>query len=295
MWRLRVFHAARRAERALLPARLASSPLATKISARLDRAWSQWLLRGSGEDVTIAIEGGTLLLPKRYIQHYVMHEYEPVTQRAFLNALAPGMVVVDVGAHIGYFTVLASRHVGPSGRVHAVEPSEENLWYLRENIARNGLTNVTVHPVAAGSAHGKREFHVTEASDSHGFYNHPHAATLQTIEMEQAPLSDLVTGHVDLLKIDVEGAEIEVLSGIGSMLAQRGALALCVEWNPSCMKNAGYDPLDLPRKMWELGFERIEVLDDLKGGRPPLDEVSSLVASGAVPHFWYVNLWSRRS
>lgn len=294
MWRISAFQAGRRAVRTLLPSRLSGSSIGKIVASRLDEAWSQLLLKGLSGDVTLRINGATLLIPSRYIPHYVMRRYEPVTLSAFLGSLTPGMVVADVGAHVGYFTVLASRLVGATGRIHAVEPSEENLRYLRENIARNELTNVTVHPVAAGSSHRKRAFHITESSDSHGFYNHPYAKTVRTIEVEESPLGDLVIDRVDVLKIDVEGAEVEVLAGIETILSRNDELRLCVEWNPSCMKNAGRDPFDLLARMRALGFEQIDVLDDLDARRPSLDEVSALVASDSTPRFWYVNLWSRR-
>src|SRR5436190_10169916 len=72
------------------------------------------------------------------------------------RAAGPGAIVVDVGAHVGYNTIYASRRVGPSGRVVAIEPAADNLRILRENVAINGIANIVVEPVAAGAGGASR-------------------------------------------------------------------------------------------------------------------------------------------
>lgn len=203
------------------------------------------------------------------------------------------MVVVDVGANIGYYTLLAAREVGITGVIHAVEPCEENLGFLRKNVNSNELDNVLIHTCAAGRDSRRRGFHITGSSDSHGFYHHPYTETIETVEVAQAPLDNLVEGKVDLVKIDVEGAEIEVLEGMKRIIAENPELVLILEWNPACIRNAGHDPLVLPDHLNELGFN-VQVLDDLAKRTYALEDVSAAVQSGQVPHFWYVNLLARR-
>jgi FkbM family methyltransferase len=104
--------------------------------------------------------------------------YEPITIQWLANVLRPGMVVVDVGAHVGYFTMVMARGVGESGRVYSVEPASDNLRFLRSNIERNRAANVIVVPYAAGAEKRARDFHVTRFSEDHGFSEHPIAETV---------------------------------------------------------------------------------------------------------------------
>jgi hypothetical protein len=86
-----------------------------------------------------------------------------------------------------------------------------------------------------------------------------------------------------------------VLEGMSRIINENRNLIVWVEWMPACMKNAGYDPADLPAYLERLGFGDIQVLDDHDMKRRPLDEVLPLVRSGNLPSSWYVNLLARRS
>lgn len=265
-----------------------------KIRHFVKRKWF-WLSHDpSADSVRTRRYGVNLCLPRRFVNHYVFHNYEPVTRKALMGAVRPDGTFVDVGAHIGFYALLAAKKNGPSGKVHAVEPSEENLEYLRENLTLNGIVNVDVHPFAVGAVHEKRTFHLTGSSDSHGFYKHPLTETVREITVQCVPLDEIVSEKVELIKIDVEGAELEALEGMKRILAENRRLTLCIEWNPACMRNAGYEPLDLPAELLRQGFA-IKVLDDTENRILSLDEARELVRSGAAPDTWYVNLWAERS
>lgn len=254
----------------------------------------KWM-RSRIQTVTIRLPGVKLMMPKRFLDHYVQSDYEPVTQATFHELLRPGMVVIDVGAHIGYFTILSSNLVGDLGRVHSVEPCDENLSYLRRNVALNERENVQIYAYAAGKERAQRTFHITGSSDSHGFNPHPMTTTIKTIDVTEMPVDEIVSGRVDAVKIDVEGVEIMVLDGMSRILSDNPDVVLWVEWMPACMRNAGYDPLDLPRRLQSLGFANVEVLDDHGKYRGPVEEFLAKVASGDLPTNWYVNLLARRS
>jgi hypothetical protein len=107
-------------------------------------------------------------------------------------------------------------------------------------------------------------------------------------------LDDLIEGPIHAAKIDVEGAELLVLKGMERILAENPDIILWVEWMPACMRNAGFDPVDLPAKLEQLGFRSITVLDDRASTSKPLAEVLPEVSSGTLPDHWYVNLLARR-
>ena len=291
---VRAFQIARALRRWLDRWGLAELPLLGGVARRVRRRWFEGSYADEEAVVTVRVDGLRLALPGRFLPHFVFQDYEPVTKHAVRELLRPGMTVIDVGAHIGYYTVLAGKLVGETGRVHAVEPAAENLEILRQNIDLNRVRRVTLHPYAAGRERGRRAFHLTGSSDSHGFYPHPLTKTVRTIEVDVVPLDEVVHGPVHLVKVDVEGSEIEVLRGMRRILTENPEVALGIEWNPACMRSAGVDPLELPRVLQELGFGRIDVLDDHGRRIRRLDEVLPRVRTGEVPRSWYVNLWARR-
>ena len=170
-------------------------------------------------------------------------------------AARPGATVVDVGANIGYNTVYASRRVGAAGRVVAVEPAADNVRILRENVAANALDNVVVHAVAAGRAPGVRNLFLRgDTSAVNSFFRESVYASVTGVEsVRVVPVDDLVEGDADLVKIDVEGAELDVLAGMARLL-RNPRIQLIVEWHPGLQEAAGRAADELPRFLLERGF-----------------------------------------
>lgn len=260
----------------------------------LRRRWF-WLRRDrEASAVDAKVSGFRIRLPPRFVDSFVFDRYEPMTDALLADVLRPGMVVLDVGAHVGYYTLVAARAVGPSGKVHAFEPCAETLSLLRANVRANGFENVEIHPYAAGSSDSRRPLHVTGSSDSHGLFPHPLTETLRTTEVRTVPVAQIVPGPVDLVKIDVEGAEFEALDGMRDLVSGDGPSVLIVEWNPACLRNAGRDPLELPRYLETLGFTNITVLDDRRRQVRSVSDAREEIVGGSPP-WWYVNLWATRS
>jgi FkbM family methyltransferase len=176
-------------------------------------------------------------------------------QRLIDVATRPGDIFVDVGAHIGYNTLYAASKVRSRGAVYALEPAPDNRAILESNIAANGLTNVTVLPFAAGADASEREFFLRGPASAvnsltpDSFY----APVTSSIRVRVAPLDALIAGEPDVVKIDVEGAELDVLAGMRRILQLRG-IRLIVEWHPVLQQAAGYPADALPRLLIEHGF-----------------------------------------
>jgi FkbM family methyltransferase len=170
-------------------------------------------------------------------------------------AIRPGATVVDVGANIGYNTVYAARRAGPAGRVVSVEPAADNVRILRENIEANALDNVAVHAVAAGRAREVRDLFLRgEISAVNSlFQKSVYAAVTGVEKVAVVPVDDLVDGEADLVKIDIEGAELDALGGMTRLLRNPG-IQLIVEWHPRLQEAAGYAADALPRFLLERGF-----------------------------------------
>ena len=176
-------------------------------------------------------------------------------QRMLDSLLHPGAIVIDVGANIGYNTLYAAHCVGPQGRVYALEPAQDNLTVLYSNIFANQLRNVLVLPSAAGGTVGIREFYIRGdvSAVNSLFHDNFYAEITDKVEVLTAPLDDLLSITPDLVKIDVEGGELDVLRGMTRML-QSPALRLIIEWHPTLQQAAGHTPAQLPRYLMDQGF-----------------------------------------
>lgn len=168
---------------------------------------------------------------------YLTGDAEPEVQEALAALIEPGQTVYDVGANIGFFTMLLSRLVGPQGRVYAFEPIPENLATLRHNVVLNGLSNVTIVEQALSSSTGTAEMFVSPWSAFHSLNvegaskQSNHGPEAGQIVVQTVTLDEFVKGEgvraPDLLKVDVEGAELIVLEGARETLRARRPLLLC--------------------------------------------------------------------
>ncbi len=170
-------------------------------------------------------------------------------------AVERGDTVINVGANIGYNAVYAALRVGRSGRVFAIEPTPDNLAVLTRNLGSAGVSNVTVARAAAGRERGRRELYVrgeTSAVNSL-FARSCYAQVTDVLQVPVERLDDLVDATPTLVKINVEGAELDVLEGMPQLLGTR-RLVLVVEWHPALQALAGYAPDALPRWLLERGW-----------------------------------------
>jgi FkbM family methyltransferase len=165
--------------------------------------------------------------------------WEPGVTAFFRQLVRPGDVVVDVGANIGYFTVLAARLVGPDGHVHAVEPAADTHAALVANVRHNRLGNVTAHAVAAAASTGTATLHrargVNAGASSLRSDPGPRlgAVSADAIEVTLLPLAELVPPEhrprLRLVKVDVEGYEADVLEGLAPLLEAGHRPSIVVE------------------------------------------------------------------
>lgn len=155
--------------------------------------------------------------------------FEPELVGYLTKTVKQGQVTVDVGANIGLHTVLLAQLVGADGHVHAFEPFPRNLHFLQTNLDVNWVTDrVTVHEMAASDRAGLATMAVSDEWDGLGSLLHDKVEptpgytpeSTRTIEVHTERLDAIFGTHsqIDILKIDVEGAENRVLEGLGSLL-----------------------------------------------------------------------------
>lgn len=184
--------------------------------------------------VTVAAgPGAGLRLGERWASaDYSVGTNELPVQEAVRDLLRPGLTFFDVGSNVGFFALLAAREVGPAGSVHAFEPVPEIAAAISANAARNDL-DVTVHAVAVADRHG--------GTAELMLAGHPGGATISAadapgdltgrVQVPLVTLDRLVTDGTcpvpDVVKIDVEGVEMQVLDGMADLLAGARPALVC--------------------------------------------------------------------
>jgi FkbM family methyltransferase len=174
---------------------------------------------------------------------YALGSNERAVQEAFERLVAPGSVAYDVGANVGFFTLVLARLVGPAGYVYAFEPAAENAALVRQNMARNHFDHVLVVCRAAGTSTGPQLLQVSAYSGGHALQEaEAPPDQVGSLPVEVVALDDFVAQAgvrpPDVVKIDVEGFELGVLQGMRRILAERQP-ALLVEVDDGTI--AGHD------------------------------------------------------
>lgn len=188
-------------------------------------------------------------------------DLDPKVTWVFRKLLRRGDTVLDIGANIGVTTVAMASFVGTGGHVHSFEPNPVLQDMLRRVIARNQFGNVTLHPMALGSADGELELRVPKANFGMGSlvrHANPDDA-VHSVPVRR--LTDVIAEEgiksIRLIKIDVEGFEADVFSGAGEVLSQTKPQAILFELNQEAgefgdqpvvriLNEAGYEFFTIP-------------------------------------------------
>jgi len=191
---------------------------------------------------SVVIDGHRLVLDREDSLRLSLYQaYEPFETRVVEREVAPGQVVLDVGANIGYYTLLLARAVGERGRVFAFEPVLSNLKLLETNVELNGYQNVVLVSKAVTSRSGHAQLFLSHfCCGNHTLFvpeeNSP------SVLVETVSLDDFFRdfrGEVDLVKIDTEGAEGQVLRGMDSLLRANRRMKVITEFWPYGLDRSG--------------------------------------------------------
>lgn len=250
---------------------------------------------GGNRVLTQTARGVRLILDTRDIimtPIVLLHgEWEPETSRALLDILRPGMTFVDVGANMGYFTCLAALAVragGAKGQVLAFEPDPESYEFLADNVALNWLFEGVhlerkgVYSRSTTLTLYKREKYVGNTSlgevDAGDLARIIDRQTPHQVEVVSLDEYFLPGGQpIDVMKIDVEGAEPHVIQGMSGLLRAQPRMRLMMEWSPGQIRHTmKLDPAPMMQALREHGFHASYIGDRLE----PVD----LEAFDRIPH-----------
>ena len=200
-------------------------------------------------------------LDSRVCRPMYVGTFEPDEQRFVERLLKPGDRFYDIGAHYGLFTLIASRRVGRSGRVVAIEPTPETRARLDANLGLNSVSNVDVLPVAVSDSSGQVRMSVSTTHQEawNSLAPTEPGSGFEQLTVPSVTLDGLVAergeaGRIALLKIDVEGWERHVLRGARMLLQGADAPVLTVEFSDIMMQRDGSSCCELYRDLVELGY-----------------------------------------
>jgi FkbM family methyltransferase len=236
--------------------------------------FARWMDRG-----TIAIPAGRaggLRIAKAYLPLTHAHlgsiaygDLESSVQEAMRRHLGEGDVFFDIGANLGFFSLLGARYVGLEGRVYAFEPAPDNVTAIRQNAWVNGMYNIQVIQAAVSDAGGRGQLQVVEDQSWSKLAEYgEHPLTEQVLEVDLVSVDEVVeSGKAPpprLVKIDVEGAELAVIEGMRRTMEAHRPAIVCELHDTHA---------DFARRLDELGYD----VTNLEGPEP-------VDAAGASAH-----------
>ncbi len=187
--------------------------------------------------------------------------YEQTKQQIFNGALSPGFVVYDVGAHVGFYSLLASAGAGPTGRVYCFEPLPENVDYLRKHLRINQCVNCEVFEVAVTSMDGVARFDSSRPR-SMGWISETGGLLVRTVRLDTL----VEEKHIlppNVIKIDVEGAELSVLEGCAQTIGVSRPLIFLATHGPKAHNDCIEFLIAKKYKLQSLSEDPIDRADEL--------------------------------
>jgi FkbM family methyltransferase len=194
-------------------------------------------------------------------QLVVYRQWEPELTQLLWNSCGGDTVFVDVGANIGYFTLLAGSkiHAGGAGRVIAIEPNPECCALIERNLVINwSMCDIALHKLAVGAEAGEvwLASPANRAANAHLSPSGGEEEGERKFRVPMAPLDALIPDGlaVDILKIDVEGHELSVFRGAHRVIAQSPEIKIIMEWSQKQMTDAGASVSAMQYKLKSLGL-----------------------------------------
>jgi FkbM family methyltransferase len=248
--------------------------------------------------------------------------HEPETAATLKRLIKPNMTILDIGAHVGYYARRASDLVGDSGKVLAFEPHPRNHAMLRRNVGSR--SNVTLLQVALAESEGTAELHDYLLMSASGSLHYDQTLrdvqeqaqkrsaedfaprfdegfTPQTYSVRTAPvdslLADLGIERVDVVKMDIEGAEMGALRGMQRTIANSPNLSLVMEYNPLGLRAFDNEPLAALKEVLAMGFKTLYVIkaDGSLADYTHDEKGLSALTDSLMTHMGVVNLLLQRS
>jgi FkbM family methyltransferase len=207
-------------------------------------------------------------------------KWEDYEVAIFKGRIHPGDTVVDIGAHIGYYTLIAAKQVGNKGLVYAFEPDPRNFALLKENINANGYRNVVLVNKAVSDTSGNGQLYLnSENTGDHRIFNAD--PDRQAIKIAITTLDEFFKDkekRINIIKMDIQGSELRTLRGARKLITQNKSIIVMSEFWPRAITLSGDRPRDYLRLLRHLGF-RLQSIDEANHRLHTVTSDTDLLAS----------------
>jgi len=194
--------------------------------------------------------------------------YEPLETELVKKEVKKGDVALDIGANIGYYTLVLARIDG--GKVFAFEPDPSNFALLKKNVEANGYKNVVLVQKAVSNQTGRARLYLSPTTPAdHRIFDSGDGR--QSVAIETVRLDDYFknfNGKIDFIKMDAQGAEGGVIQGMLNLLKKNHNVKIAMEFSPNLLQKNGTAPADCLNLLTGLGFKLFEIAEQEKEIRP---------------------------
>ena len=248
-----------------------------EVSRELNCRFSIWARLGNGMKIQVWSDG-----VGREIR---AHGYSELpTVKLIQSLLKAGMLFIDAGANVGEYTLLAA---GLGATVHSFEPDPETFGLLRRNVAVNSLAHVSLNQSALGEHCGTTTFYLGRPFDvavgsMRWSEKRPTPCQVECQALDVYAKENCVT-RADLIKVDVEGAELQVLAGAHSLLSGRSKPYIVVEFSEPNQRQFGYSTSELAEYLRSLGYDLFRIVDSGVTAYEPTENEPAAFNVLAVP------------
>jgi FkbM family methyltransferase len=195
---------------------------------------------------------------RSFLEGISTNYYEIFSRKLFARKLKPGMIVIDAGAHIGLYSLIAARKMPGITKIFAFEPDLYNFRALTFNIARNKLTNIAPICKAVSNSVGEATFYRSSGTISSSLLERTDIGRYEKIRVQTTTIDhELDSAEIGsiILKLDIEGAEIKALQGMNETLERVKDIAMIIEMNQGALAKSKKSPKDLMDEIERLGFK----------------------------------------
>lgn len=201
------------------------------------------------------------------IQKFGWYEDEKFETEIFAKNLKNGMTVLDLGANIGFYSLLARSVVGSGGRIYSFEPFPENISLLRQSIQENKFENMTAIEAAVSDTSGTSFLYLSpDACSEHSMldldFDYAKNQTQRKVKIQVISVDDYFAnydGKIDFIKMDIEGSEFRALAGMKKTLAKNQQISIMTEFWPNGFRKDGKVPQEFLKQLTGLGFDLFHI------------------------------------
>jgi FkbM family methyltransferase len=222
-------------------------------------------MRSISKPEYVLVDGMKLYLDKIDSLRLSVHPvFEPFETSIIRKYVKKGDYVLDLGANIGYYTLIMSKIVGDKGKVFAFEPDENNFNLLKKSVETNNLKNVVLFKKGVADYNGTATLYLEKLNSAHHMIHKPknEKEIAGTSKIEIVKIDDVIKDKISFIKMDVEGSEAKAIKGMGKTLLKNKSITLITEFAPEMISNSGEIPETYLENLKSCGFKILNLNED---------------------------------